>query len=329
MRTPLFIAATGLLVLPFCFGCSLDAYRPSLRVQLQGRPGPDLSGFRCVAFSFTSPSTQDQLGPSDVGGLSTTCLGLQGLVVTGDWSTAIGEGVGTSLPKDQYVVKAYGLETSAACNDIQGVLKKTVKIYPIGSGTVDTGAATRLSVAVNYTAATAQDQIAVCRSEIPDHRLFVTHQTYQGNMGGFAGADSHCTDEANALNLGGTWKAILSGDVVNAYDRIVVAGSTYNMRPLGLGGPQKLVDVTDSFWGTLRTLPVGYEADGTPTTQTVWTGTGTSGQQVFSSCFTWTSLNAGHFAKYGDPSLAGPSWIYTGPDGTCNQQRALYCLDGQ
>jgi hypothetical protein len=51
-------------------------------------------------------------------------------------------------------------------------------------------------------------------------RIFLTSTVYDGNLGGLAGADAKCQARADAAQLGGTWKAILSTRTVDAADRI-------------------------------------------------------------------------------------------------------------
>src|SRR5690242_15690863 len=45
---------------------------------------------------------------------------------------------------------------------------------------------------------------------LQSRRVFVTSKTYQGTLGGLAGADMECQKLADAANLGGTWMAWLS-----------------------------------------------------------------------------------------------------------------------
>ena len=58
---------------------------------------------------------------------------------------------------------------------------------------------------------------------VPIKRMFVTSTFHSGPIGGLAVADSICQTRADAVPLGGTWKAWLSTSTVNAVDRIPVA----------------------------------------------------------------------------------------------------------
>jgi hypothetical protein len=53
----------------------------------------------------------------------------------------------------------------------------------------------------------------------PPKRMFVTSQTYAGNFGGAAAADSICATLAEAALLGGKWNAFLSDDSTGALAR--------------------------------------------------------------------------------------------------------------
>jgi hypothetical protein len=43
-------------------------------------------------------------------------------------------------------------------------------------------------------------------------RLFVTSESYNGNLGGFDGADKKCQDSADKMGYGGKWMAFVGGD---------------------------------------------------------------------------------------------------------------------
>jgi hypothetical protein len=51
-------------------------------------------------------------------------------------------------------------------------------------------------------------------------RIFLTSTVYSGDLGGLAGADATCQARADAANLGGTWRAILSTRQVDARDHV-------------------------------------------------------------------------------------------------------------
>ncbi|MDZ4247347.1 MAG: DUF1554 domain-containing protein, partial [Dehalococcoidia bacterium] len=66
-------------------------------------------------------------------------------------------------------------------------------------------------------------------SPVAGKRVFVTAATYNGNLGGLSGADAKCQASANAVNLGGTWKAWLSDSNTSAGSRLNHSDSPYRL----------------------------------------------------------------------------------------------------
>jgi hypothetical protein len=58
-------------------------------------------------------------------------------------------------------------------------------------------------------------------------RVFVTSELYNGNMGGFAGADAKCQKLADSAKLGGVYKAWLSDIATDARSRLTHATVDY------------------------------------------------------------------------------------------------------
>src|SRR3990167_4820916 len=52
------------------------------------------------------------------------------------------------------------------------------------------------------------------------YRVFITNESYNGNLGGLIGADEICTRSAHLAGLGGKWKAWLSDSQVSASERL-------------------------------------------------------------------------------------------------------------
>ncbi len=64
--------------------------------------------------------------------------------------------------------------------------------------------------------ASLQNEWPLIPSDYPNaRRVFITSQAYNGNLDGLAGADQKCQQEAEQMNLEGTWKAFLGGDDEN------------------------------------------------------------------------------------------------------------------
>jgi hypothetical protein len=52
------------------------------------------------------------------------------------------------------------------------------------------------------------------------NRIFVTSETYDGDLGGIAGADAICQGHADAASLGGTWRALLQTPTEDWHERL-------------------------------------------------------------------------------------------------------------
>jgi len=55
-------------------------------------------------------------------------------------------------------------------------------------------------------------------------RVFITRDSYDGNLGGLEGADKICQEEAKRMGLNGNWKAFLGDDNLSAIERLNLDG---------------------------------------------------------------------------------------------------------
>ncbi|PIP53042.1 hypothetical protein COX08_03175 [Candidatus Beckwithbacteria bacterium CG23_combo_of_CG06-09_8_20_14_all_34_8] len=123
------------------------------------------------------------------------------------------------------------------------------------------------------------------------HRVFVTSDTFNANLGGLDGADSMCQTRASASNLGGEWKAWLSDSKISASSRMLHSGHPYkridgviianNWDDLIDGSIQNPIQVDEK--GNILNLGYFYAK--------VWTNTTTAGEirDSYLSCNNWTS----------------------------------------
>lgn len=59
----------------------------------------------------------------------------------------------------------------------------------------------------------AQNEWLYLPSDFPDIRkVFITQNTYAGDLGGLGGADQKCQQEAEKMGIGGSWTAFIGGD---------------------------------------------------------------------------------------------------------------------
>jgi hypothetical protein len=66
--------------------------------------------------------------------------------------------------------------------------------------------------------------------------VFTTRATFDGNLGGLAGADAKCNAAAAAVGLPGTYKAWLGSSAGPAGDRMIHSSYPYRASAIGLGG---------------------------------------------------------------------------------------------
>lgn len=158
-------------------------------------------------------------------------------------------------------------------------------------------------------------------------RVFVTSGPFRsdGNVGGVAGANGKCSAAAGSRGLGGTWLAWISGDGMDAYDRI------------GWNGEYRLMDGTTQVVANKMQLKSGTlthaidrnenneATTGTADEARVWTGTSSNGNITSNICGNWTN-NISTIGTYGRLSSTGTAW--TAENGTsCSAVMRFYCFE--
>lgn len=156
----------------------------------------------------------------------------------------------------------------------------------------------------------------------PSRLAFLTIGIFNGNIGGVAGADAHCQNEASQAGLSGVFKAWLSTAASPAAARLTHSGVPYQRRD----GVRVAFNYTDLTNGTIET-GIHVTAVGTDLslTTSAWTGTLFNGNAATQNCNNWTDASAG---------LSGLNGIAGGIDGTwtnngvasCSAFRRLYCF---
>jgi hypothetical protein len=164
--------------------------------------------------------------------------------------------------------------------------------------------------------------------------VFVTSATFNGNLGGLAGADARCQAAADAVGVRGTYRAWLSTNTVAARDRLTHATVPYYLidgtlvanswADLVGGGPRHAISVSEKNTAppNANVCVGGYS---------VWTATHVSGAQsvpgadVF--CGEWNSTGNG--ATVGSSMSTGMYWTYKCnlAAGGCGMAASLYCFE--
>jgi hypothetical protein len=164
-----------------------------------------------------------------------------------------------------------------------------------------------------------------CVTAPTDHkRVFITSTLFPGPLGSILASDLRCQNIANALCLGGEWRAWLSADNNSAAMRFTHATVPYRL----LDGTQVADDWTDLTDGSLDAA-INLDEHGEPmpdNQQQAWTGTTQAGNTFPSKhCQNWTSSGA-DYAKFGRPMNNDFTWT-ADHDIVCAASARLYCFE--
>lgn len=158
-----------------------------------------------------------------------------------------------------------------------------------------------------------------------DHRVFVTSVSYNGDLGGLAGADAECKQVAQSAGLGRNYKAILSSNSEDAEIRLNITGGVY----LFTGSSTRVLVASSGIdlWGTsLGNLKSAINRDENYllVSDKVWSGTNSEGGDFpTDNCGNWQSTAATGF--YGSTSRVSSEWIENAPE-SCSNFNRLYCI---
>ena len=153
-------------------------------------------------------------------------------------------------------------------------------------------------------------------------RVFVTHASFSGALGGVASADAQCQSAASAQRLPGVFHAWISDDANDAYDRVTGTGPWYTTG-------DKLAFSTKAG---LRQAPASElldEAGGSPAgSQPVraWTGSDAAGTATGDNCDGWTNATADAIATTGSALRSDAEWGGGGDAVHCDEKAQLLCF---
>ncbi|MBX7100205.1 MAG: hypothetical protein K1X89_20990 [Myxococcaceae bacterium] len=157
---------------------------------------------------------------------------------------------------------------------------------------------------------------------VTNKRMFVTAAVYSGDLGGIAGADNRCTIAASGANLGGTWKAWISSESVDAISRMANVGPWYTVK-----GGTKLFNNLANL-ATVPLAPVTMTEQGnllTTSTERVWTGTGVGGVKTNNNtCLNWVASS--NTSVVGSPFETTNAWT-SSTTVNCYLGMHLYCIE--
>ena len=154
-------------------------------------------------------------------------------------------------------------------------------------------------------------------------KVFVTSQTYNGNLGGTAGAHSKCQALATAAGLGGTFRAWIASDFWDSPKKLFSSTTLPYQLVTGEQIADNFNDLTD---GRLDSVLNKNESGNLHTVTSTWSSTIGSGEQggVASDCGDWT--NGSTLSSYtGFISTTSFKWTWN-KSLACNWTLPLYCF---
>ena len=152
------------------------------------------------------------------------------------------------------------------------------------------------------------------------HVLFVSNQSWLGQFGTLAAADTLCEEEAALAGLAPGWKALISDSTQDAASRLTITGPIFNTQ-------DELVaqDAAD-LWDTELLSAVAYTQFGTETGTGAWTGSDPDGSVNAFNCDDWNPANGQAKGIVGDVGVANSYWIESDWQFCEVELRGLYCL---
>ena len=162
--------------------------------------------------------------------------------------------------------------------------------------------------------------------------VFVTSETFSGNLGGLTGADRKCMNSAINGGFTGTYKAWISDGQTSADERLIHSDQAYVLTD----GTQIATNWDDLTDGVLAT-PINRDESGelvaSDISQFVYSNTNSNGGRVqytaFWTCDNWTreSDDAGFiFGGVGRIDAVDNNWTSTYVS-LCDRTNHLYCIE--
>jgi hypothetical protein len=175
----------------------------------------------------------------------------------------------------------------------------------------------------------------VCGAPPKVKRIFVSSMQYTGNLGGLTGADAKCQGLADAVALGGSYKAWLSDDMGNSpstrFNRatvnyVLVDGTTVvaaGWTGLASGTLQHAINLNEKGGPP----PLGNTNCAGGGFLTVWTSTMANGTAFGNndSCAGWTGGNGG--SEWGRADVVDGTWTSWCNGGLCTWTSPIYCVE--
>lgn len=218
-----------------------------------------------------------------------------------------------------------GISGSGSSIDLSGFLDDTDQqtLALAGDALTISNSGSSVDLSSATTVADLANRIAAAEAELR-RTVFVTSQTYDGSLGGLAGADAACQALADAASLDGTFLAWLSDSTDSPSTRFVRDSRDY-----------VLVDGTEiaDGWSDLNDGTIDNPIDVTETGATlagsmgVWTATAFAGTATADHCNDWTTNTTPPVGRIGFIDATDATWTDSFNSFGCNGSFHLYCFE--
>ncbi len=158
----------------------------------------------------------------------------------------------------------------------------------------------------------------VCRLTLNIRRIFVTATSYNGNLGGAAGADAKCASDANKPATGNYFALIADNTrIPSTLTDWVLSPSTAYTRANGV------TPIGTTNGAAIFTFPLSSSIGTAPAS--VWVGINDTDWSNFDNCDNWSDAMA-IAGRYGAADSTTATAIHADTS-ACTEMRRLYCVE--
>lgn len=151
-------------------------------------------------------------------------------------------------------------------------------------------------------------------------KIFATSASFNGNLGGLAGADAKCQAAADAAAPLDKyiWKALISDSTTDASSRVTINYPVMNTN-------DEVIATANLFGGGMSSKLVQYNEFGqVRTSPLVWTGSTTAGVKTTYHCSNWSNSTSGSSGTSGQ--VTNQTYWLGRNQISCNTSYGLYCV---